>query len=49
MANILINDSFEIKVADFGLSKSYENEFLITYLGTPMNMAPEILSAQNNK
>ena len=45
LANILINDDFDIKLADFGLSKQYgEEDMLNTICGTPLTMAPEILN-----
>jgi serine/threonine protein kinase len=40
LANILINDVFDIKLADFGLSKNYEESLLQSRTGTPMTMAP---------
>ncbi len=44
LANILINEKYEIKLADFGLSKSYEDEDMLnTICGTPLTMAPEVL------
>lgn len=44
LANILLNDDFEIKLADFGLSKEYsQGKMLETICGTPLTMAPEIL------
>lgn len=43
LANILIHDG-EIKIADFGFSKLLNNEeFTETMLGSPLNMAPEVL------
>ena len=39
--NILINDQLDIKLADFGLSKSFEEgNVLDTFCGTPLTMAP---------
>ncbi|CAD8068207.1 unnamed protein product [Paramecium primaurelia] len=44
LANILINEQMQIKLADFGYSKSLiNNELLQIYCGTPTTMAPEIL------
>lgn len=43
LANILMHDG-EIKIADFGFSKLLTNEeFTETMLGSPLNMAPEVL------
>ena len=43
LANILMHDG-EIKIADFGFSKLLSNEeFTETMLGSPLNMAPEVL------
>lgn len=44
LPNILINDDV-LKLADFGFAKELkqENQLLVTMLGTPMTMAPEIL------
>ncbi len=43
LANILLHDG-EIKIADFGFSKLLTNEeFTETMLGSPLNMAPEVL------
>jgi calcium-dependent protein kinase len=43
--NILLvsQDSFKIKVCDFGLSTVVENEGLKDMVGTPYYLAPEIL------
>ena len=43
LANLLIDDKYDIKLADFGFSKNYEEEMLVSRCGTPMTMAPEIL------
>jgi serine/threonine-protein kinase ULK/ATG1 len=44
--NIMIKNG-NIKIADFGLSKTCEKEQLMTSLaGSPLNMAPEILKGQ---
>ena len=44
LANILKNDG-DIKIADFGFSKLLGNDNMAnTMLGSPLNMAPEILN-----
>ena len=43
LANILINDDYKLKLADFGFSKDYESGYLKSFCGTPLSMAPEIL------
>jgi serine/threonine-protein kinase ULK/ATG1 len=44
LPNILVTDDFEIKIADFGFAKSLnENQYLKSWVGTPLTMAPEIL------
>lgn len=51
LANILLHDG-NIKIADFGFSKLLGSENLAsTMLGSPLNMAPEVLNGQeyNNK
>ena len=51
LANILKHDG-QIKIADFGFSKLLGNEnFTSTMLGSPLNMAPEVLNnlEYNNK
>jgi serine/threonine-protein kinase ULK/ATG1 len=46
LANILKHDG-QIKIADFGFSKLLGNEgFASTMLGSPLNMAPEVLNNQ---
>lgn len=47
LANILIHDG-EIKIADFGFSKLLGNneDFTETMLGSPLNMAPEVLGGK---
>jgi len=43
-SNILITKSFQIKIADFGISRLKKNNRMIrTAIGTPYYMAPEIL------
>ena len=45
LANVLLHDGL-IKVADFGFSKFMNKvDLTSTVLGSPLNMAPEILSA----
>jgi serine/threonine-protein kinase GIN4 len=44
LSNVLINDDYDIKIADFGLAKLEANGDLFkSYCGTPFAMAPEIL------
>lgn len=39
--NILVTEDFEVKLADFGFAKLLEhNEFLTSFVGTPLTMAP---------
>lgn len=41
LANILINDKYEIKLADFGFSKKFDEDNLLqSGCGTPVTMAP---------
>ena len=52
LANILLKKNCQIKLADFGFAKSFDENILMqTYCGTPITMAPEILLSQpyNNK
>ena len=45
LANILVGKDYNIKLADFGLAKLIENDpIMSTFVGTPVTMAPEILS-----
>ena len=46
MANILVNDRMQLKLADFGFSKDFESEFITSYCGTPLTMAPEVLKKE---
>ena len=51
LANILLHDE-NIKIADFGFAKLLsEEDYATTMLGSPLNMAPEVLggSKYNNK
>lgn len=43
LANILLHDG-NIKIADFGFAKLlHHEEYATTMLGSPLNMAPEVL------
>lgn len=42
-ANLLVTRSYEIRVADFGLSRELDPGRMGTYCGTPSTMAPEIV------
>lgn len=46
-ANILLTDKFEVKLADLGFAKAvhHEEDFLKSYAGTPLIMAPEIFES----
>jgi len=52
LANILLDDKRppRVKICDFGLSRSYENEEknLYTIVGTPAYMSPEVLDPKQN-
>jgi len=42
-ANIMLKNG-NIKIVDFGLARKFSNgELMRTYVGSPLNMAPEIL------
>lgn len=43
LANVLINDNYDLKLADFGFSKDNELGYMQSFCGTPYAMAPEIL------
>lgn len=43
LENILLDENFNLKVADFGFAKVMEAAKLKTSLGTPGYMAPEIV------
>jgi calcium-dependent protein kinase len=50
--NLLIvkNNSFEIKVIDFGLSRTFEpNKNMYSRMGTPFYIAPEVLKKKYNE
>lgn len=45
-ANIMLKNG-NIKIVDFGLArKFYNGQLMRTYVGSPMNMAPEILQGK---
>lgn len=46
LENILINDNYDFKLADFGFSKDSDTEMMISFCGTPSAMAPEILKRE---
>ncbi|KAJ8305645.1 hypothetical protein KUTeg_016190 [Tegillarca granosa] len=50
LGNMLINDSMELKIADFGLATSigYEGEKKMTVCGTPNYIAPEVLQKRGH-
>jgi len=41
--NIMIDDHFNAKICDFGLSRYVENHARMTFCGTPFYTAPEII------
>ena len=43
LPNILINDDYQLKLADFGFSKDFEDGWMRSFCGTPLTMAPEVL------
>ena len=44
LQNILVTETFEVKLADFGFAKFLEhNEFLTSWVGSPTTMAPEVV------
>ena len=48
--NILISDSDEIKITDFGFARYYkQNEMVETICGSPLYMAPEIMKKKKYK
>ena len=41
LSNILLSEDFQIKLADFGFARLHgEKEFLNSFVGTPLTMAP---------
>lgn len=46
LANILINNNYELKLADFGFSKDNEDGMMQSFCGSPFAMAPEILNRE---
>lgn len=40
LPNILINDDYQLKLADFGFSKDFEDGWMKSFCGTPLTMAP---------
>jgi len=44
-ANILLNDAGDVKLADFGVSKTLQSDFVAAtnYIGSPLFMAPEVI------
>jgi len=50
--NILVTESYDIKITDFGFARYFDNDAMIhTLCGSPMYMAPEIMKNKkyNNK
>jgi serine/threonine-protein kinase ULK/ATG1 len=46
LANILINDQYQLKLADFGLSKDMQDGWMRSFCGSPVTMAPEVLKRE---
>jgi calcium-dependent protein kinase len=44
--NILITDSGDLKLIDFGLSKQVKSKKMKTIVGTPYYIAPEVLDGK---
>lgn len=40
LSNILINDEYNFKIADFGMAKAQTTGIMESYCGTPYAMAP---------
>jgi calcium-dependent protein kinase len=46
--NVLINESGNLKLIDFGLSKQVKSKKMNTIVGTPYYIAPEVLKGKYN-
>ena len=46
-ANLLLDEYYQVKIADFGLSRHLAPGQMDTYCGTPATMAPEIVRREN--
>uniref|UniRef100_A0A8C4NH15 non-specific serine/threonine protein kinase n=1 Tax=Eptatretus burgeri TaxID=7764 RepID=A0A8C4NH15_EPTBU len=47
LENILLDENFSIKIADFGFSSTYSKESLLhTFCGSPLYTAPEIIAGK---
>ena len=46
LSNILITDDYKLKLADFGFSKDYQAGYFVSFCGTPLAMAPQILKRE---
>jgi len=42
--NFLVDDQFHVKVIDFGVSRIIDSSKQMTLIGTPVWMAPEVIS-----
>jgi Janus kinase 2 len=45
--NCLVDDTFGIKVADFGEARALASDSTMTQVGTPMFIAPEIVKGDH--
>ena len=43
-SNFLVDDDFVVKMIDFGVSRVMSNSVIMTTVGTPTFMAPEVLN-----